>query len=53
MAHETSCEFYFADVEANPIGTIAVPQDGFFTVPSGPGLGIEVDETVLERYRLA
>ena len=53
MAHETSCEFYFADLEANPIGDIAVPKDGAFTVPDGPGLGISVDETLLERYRLA
>lgn len=53
MEHETACEFYFADLEANPIGGVAVPRDGLFTVPDGPGLGIAVDETVLERYRLA
>ena len=27
-------------------------QNGFITVPTGPGLGIEVIESVLERYRL-
>jgi L-alanine-DL-glutamate epimerase-like enolase superfamily enzyme len=27
--------------------------DGFVAVPTGPGLGIELDEDVLERYRVA
>ncbi|MBI4581596.1 MAG: mandelate racemase/muconate lactonizing enzyme family protein [Planctomycetes bacterium] len=26
-------------------------QDGYLAVPDGPGLGIEIDESVLERYR--
>jgi L-alanine-DL-glutamate epimerase-like enolase superfamily enzyme len=26
------------------------PRDGYLAVPSGPGLGITVDETVLQRY---
>lgn len=46
----TSCEFFFADLESNPIGTAATPVDGFFAVPQGPGLGIEVDEALLARY---
>jgi L-alanine-DL-glutamate epimerase-like enolase superfamily enzyme len=25
---------------------------GFMRVPNGPGLGIEVDETVLRKYRV-
>jgi L-alanine-DL-glutamate epimerase-like enolase superfamily enzyme len=28
-------------------------QDGFVTVPRRPALGVEVDERVLERYRLS
>jgi L-alanine-DL-glutamate epimerase-like enolase superfamily enzyme len=27
--------------------------DGFVAVPTGPGLGIELDEEVLERYRVS
>ncbi|MDQ3442476.1 MAG: mandelate racemase/muconate lactonizing enzyme family protein [Chloroflexota bacterium] len=27
--------------------------DGYIAVPNGPGLGVEVDETVVERYRVA
>lgn len=28
-------------------------EDGFVSVPSGPGLGVEVDEATLEKYRVA
>ena len=50
---ESLCEFYFADLEANPIGRFGAPCDGFFQAPQGPGLGVEVDETLLARYRLS
>ena len=45
-------EFYFADLEANPVGRWGAPRDGFFDLPHGPGLGVEVDESLLARYRL-
>jgi len=28
-------------------------KDGFVPVPQGPGLGVEVDDAVIERYRVA
>jgi L-rhamnonate dehydratase len=28
-------------------------QDGYLAVPSGPGLGVEVNEQTIERYRIA
>src|SRR3984957_14839703 len=34
-------------------GDGAVPKDGFFPLPTGPGLGIEVDEKTLEGNRIA
>ncbi len=49
---ETMCEFYFADLENTPVGALGAPRGGFFTVPSGAGLGVEVDESMLARYRL-
>jgi D-galactarolactone cycloisomerase len=52
MPEEVMCEFYFADLEANPIGAIATPRDGLFEIPDGPGLGIAVDEDMLARYRV-
>ena len=32
---------------------LETPQDGFLQVPTGPGLGIEVNESVLEKYHAA
>jgi len=28
-------------------------EDGYLRVPAGPGLGVEVDEAVVEKYRIA
>lgn len=47
------CEHRFCDLGANPLGGAAVAVDGWLTVPEGPGLGIEVDESVVESYRIA
>jgi L-alanine-DL-glutamate epimerase-like enolase superfamily enzyme len=53
MAGEVMSEFFFTDLEAQPLGGASVPQDGFLAVPTEPGLGITVDETVLREYRIA
>jgi hypothetical protein len=29
------------------------PEDGYLRVPQGPGLGVEVDESVINKYRVA
>jgi len=34
-------------------GGLETPRDGFLQVPTGPGLGIEVNELALEKYRAA
>ncbi|HTK12496.1 MAG TPA: mandelate racemase/muconate lactonizing enzyme family protein [Xanthobacteraceae bacterium] len=52
LPEDVMCEFYFADMDATPIGDIATPKDGVFGIPRGPGLGIDVDEDVLKRYRV-
>ena len=44
-------ERYYVDMEASPLGDLVEAPGGFMRVPSGPGLGIEVDETVLTKYR--
>ncbi|MGC2400519.1 MAG: enolase C-terminal domain-like protein [Acidobacteriaceae bacterium] len=31
----------------------ATPRDGFFELPKGPGLGVEVDESILKRSQIA
>jgi D-galactarolactone cycloisomerase len=44
-------ERYYVDMAANPLGELIEAPGGFMRVPKGPGLGIEVDETVLGKYR--
>jgi galactonate dehydratase len=34
-------------------GELETPRDGFLHLPTGPGLGIQVNESALERYRAA
>jgi D-galactarolactone cycloisomerase len=45
-------ERYYCDLEASPLGSAVVVHDGMLAVPDGPGLGIEVDEGVIARYRV-
>jgi L-alanine-DL-glutamate epimerase-like enolase superfamily enzyme len=52
MEEEIAGEFFFADLEASPIGDAICPREGYFTVPQEAGLGIEVDEKLLEKYRV-
>jgi D-galactarolactone cycloisomerase len=52
MHQDALCEFFFTDLEAAPCGDMIYPQNGTMTAPQGPGLGIEVDEDILARYRV-
>jgi D-galactarolactone cycloisomerase len=45
------CERFYCDLEASPFGDQVNARDGFMHVPQGPGLGLEIDETVVARYR--
>jgi D-galactarolactone cycloisomerase len=51
---DAMCERFYCELEATPLGAdaIAAP-DGHMKVPQGPGLGIDVDEGVMARYRVA
>lgn len=51
MAGDVFCEHRYCDLGASPLGEAVMQKDGFLTVPQGPGLGIEVDEALLARYR--
>ncbi|MGA7788019.1 MAG: mandelate racemase/muconate lactonizing enzyme family protein [Xanthobacteraceae bacterium] len=44
-------ERFYLDLEASPLGSLVEAPGGFMRVPDGPGLGIAVDETVLQKYR--
>jgi L-alanine-DL-glutamate epimerase-like enolase superfamily enzyme len=48
---EAWCEYFFADLAASPCGEAAIPRNGYLQVPDSPGLGIEVNEGMLEKYR--
>jgi L-alanine-DL-glutamate epimerase-like enolase superfamily enzyme len=52
MPGEVFCEHRFCDLEASPLGDAVVAKNGRLTVPDTPGLGFEVDEKVLAKYRL-
>ena len=52
MPNEVACEHRFCDLGASPLGDAVVSTNGRLRVPDGPGLGFEVDETVIEKYRV-
>ena len=45
-------ERFYCDLEASPFGDQVNAADGFMTVPQGPGLGLDIDEAVIARYRV-
>jgi L-alanine-DL-glutamate epimerase-like enolase superfamily enzyme len=47
------CERFYCDLEASPLGDAILAKGGSMRVPQGPGLGIEPDTSVIERYRVA
>jgi len=49
---EMLCEHRYGELAANPVGDWTQAHDGFLQVPGGPGLGIEIDEAVVERYQV-
>jgi L-alanine-DL-glutamate epimerase-like enolase superfamily enzyme len=52
-AQESMCERFYLDFEASPLGEIINATNGTLPVPGGPGLGIDVDEAIVARYRVA
>ena len=50
---DAMCERFYCELEATPLGEAIVASDGHMQVPQGPGLGIDVDEGIIARYRVA
>jgi D-galactarolactone cycloisomerase len=50
---DSLCERFYCELEATPLGDAVTARDGHMRVPQGPGLGIDVDEGVIARYRVA
>jgi L-alanine-DL-glutamate epimerase-like enolase superfamily enzyme len=49
---EMLCEHRYGDLAASPIGEWIEARDGELRVPDGPGLGIEIDQRVIARFRV-
>ncbi len=47
------CERFYCDLEAYVAGEAVAVADGFMQVPQAPGLGMEIDVALVERYRIA
>lgn len=43
LAPEADIEHLFYDLEAGPLGAAVCPVNGLFTLPDGPGLGVDPD----------
>jgi D-galactarolactone cycloisomerase len=52
LAPTTAFELFFGDLQASPYHDAVRARNGKLAVPTGPGLGIEPDMDVIERYRL-
>jgi D-galactarolactone cycloisomerase len=50
---DSLCERFYCELEATPLGDAVTAGDGHMQLPRGPGLGIDVDESVIARYRVA
>jgi D-galactarolactone cycloisomerase len=50
---DVTCERFYCDLDASVIGDAIDVRNGMMRVPQEPGLGITVDEAVIDRYRVA
>jgi D-galactarolactone cycloisomerase len=53
LGEDAACERFYCDLGASPLGSAVDAVDGSMRVPQEPGLGVEVDERVLQRFRAA
>ena len=52
MPEDVLCEHRFCDLAESPLGDAVVSHNGRLAVPDGPGLGFEIDQGVIEKYRV-
>ena len=51
LATDTLLENIYVNLEANPFGDAMLAKEGKVRVPQGPGLGVEPDMKIVEKYR--
>ena len=52
MDRDVLCERFYCDLAASPLAGAVDATDGYMRVPDGPGLGVDIDERTIERYRI-
>lgn len=52
LAPDVAFELFFGDLEASPYHDAVRARQGRLAVPAGPGLGLDPDLAILDRYRL-
>jgi D-galactarolactone cycloisomerase len=53
MNDGTSCERFYCELEASVLGHAIDVRDGSMDVPQGPGLGVTIEQRVIDEYRVA
>jgi L-alanine-DL-glutamate epimerase-like enolase superfamily enzyme len=58
VANQPATDLIECSEAGSPLNTDVVtpalrPCDGFITIPDGPGLGVDLDEQIVTRYRVA
>jgi L-alanine-DL-glutamate epimerase-like enolase superfamily enzyme len=53
MPDEVLCEHRFCDLAESPLGDAVVSRNGCLLVPDSPGLGFEIDQKIIEKYRVS
>ena len=51
LSTDTMLENIYANLHALPYGDSMTAKDGKVRVPTGPGLGVEPDMKIIEKYR--
>ena len=52
MPEKPPIERFYLTLEASPLGDWVNAKDGHMRIPQGPGLGVEIDEAVVAKYRV-
>jgi L-alanine-DL-glutamate epimerase-like enolase superfamily enzyme len=52
LPEKPAIERFYVDLEASPLGDLVEAPGGVMRVPNGPGLGVEIDTVILNKYRI-
>jgi len=52
MPEAPPIERFYLELEASPLGDWTNARDGHMRIPQGPGLGVDIDEAVIAKYRV-